>query len=138
MEGITMFKDFVFKKYQQYQDELWKERGVKATISMFADHVGENQGDISHWINGTRTPKGRILDRLAKKWGPEVYTAAGAVEPAPTDPLLRKVLRLMANLPPDVQEEIAQLAEEKAREARENKASHSSGGSGKNFSMQTP
>lgn len=131
---MTTFRDFIFGKYQAFEQSLWEKSRERATVTKFSRYIDENQGDVSHWLNGTREPKGRVIDRLAKKWGPEVYEVLGKVEPMPKSPLLRKVLSLMDNMSPEGQEEVARMVEEKAAEERN--SSNQSDNQRTNFSLQ--
>lgn len=109
------FKNFINQKFIEFE----RAAGERKTVTNFAEYLDENQGNVSHWLNGTRVPQKKVLDRLAKILGPEVYAAAGYIEPMPENPLLRHLLRLVDGLPKMDQEYIVQLAEQKAAEKKE-------------------
>lgn len=110
-----MFKDFINRKFIEWM----AESGERRTVTQFADYLDVNQGDLSHWLKGNRTPSGESLDKVAAKLGREAYQIAGKPEPMPDSSLLKRALRAMMQLPPEIQEQIADLAEEKAKEARD-------------------
>jgi transcriptional regulator with XRE-family HTH domain len=129
------FKDYINREYINWMSR----QGERKTISEFAKYLDVNQGDLSHWLNGTRAPKGGTLAKVARALGPDAYQAAGQPEPMPDSPILRRTLRNMSKLPPAMQEQIADAVEKRAMEIIEQKkAQGTNQNQGMiNFSLQT-
>ena len=113
-----MFKNYINQKFLDFE----RRSGSRKTVTEFATDIGENQGNVSHWLNGTRTPQGTVLARLQKTWGDEVYAAALPIEIMPDEPVLRRAVEAMKKLPPQLREQIAEAAERYAQEAEREQA----------------
>ncbi len=107
-----------FKKFMQNRFIAWEvARGEKGTVTDFATAIDVYQGDVSHWMKGTRVPGIKVLQKIAaSKWiGPEVWEAAGFGYLV-KDPVLLRTLAALESLPRPLQESFAEEAEHRAEE----------------------
>lgn len=76
------FPQLLESKYLEWR----QSEGVKKNETEFAQWLGFQKSTLSTWWRGKSTPNDeRILRKLAKKLGPEVYDSLGLARP---DPLL--------------------------------------------------
>lgn len=127
MDQKLVFRDFFTRKYLEYEARL----GRRVTITEFADALslraesGEVigqifQGDVSHWLKGTRLPGPKLLKILAQSpiIGPECWRMAGyEFEVDDLSPMEAAVLENLQRLPPAMQAEAAQMIENMAKKA---------------------
>lgn len=120
-----IWKDFINRKFLEYQ----MSQGRRVTVSEFADAVSLPpavndrglkiyQGDVSHWLKGTRIPGVKYLKALAKSplVGPGVWEAAGfEFDVSDLDPVELQVIEAMRELPESMRNEFARQVEDTAR-----------------------
>lgn len=112
------FKAFINSKFIEWEHA----QGERGTVSGFAAAISNSigsdvyQGDVSHWMKGSRIPGIKALRNLSKSplIGPEVWEAAGYGYIV-NDPLLLRTLASLESLPRPIQERFAEAAERAAR-----------------------
>jgi hypothetical protein len=113
MDTGEKFAKFINARFIAWENGL----GSRGTVSNFAKAVDAYQGDVSHWLKGTRVPGFKVLLKLSQNpiVGPEVWEAAGYGYMV-KDPLQIRTLAALETLPRPLQEWFADQAERKARE----------------------
>lgn len=77
---------------KQFLEWQLKEGGRK-TVHEFAAFLGVSQPTVSTWLNGTREPTGKNVDKIAEKLDHEVYEILGLRTPKIyNDPQLAQLL----------------------------------------------
>lgn len=92
------------QKYLEWQGQ----RGKRATLAQFADHLGISAPLLSHYLNGLRKPTADNVRKLAQRLGPEVYDILGLQDP---DPKLRFIARNWGRLTSEQQQQLLAAAE---------------------------
>lgn len=128
MDQKKIFREFINARFLAFQNA----KGERATVTEFADALSVRaesgevinqvfQGDVSHWLHGTRIPGAAMLKILAKsKWvGPDVWKAAGYQFGPDLDPLEAQVLGFMRKMPPAMRQEFARMVESRAEAEQE-------------------
>ncbi len=103
MEALD-FPAWLEQKYLEWQGE----RGKRATLAQFADHLGISAPLLSHYLNGLRKPTADNVRKLAQRLGPEVYEILGLQDP---DPKLRFIARNWGRLTSEQQQQLLAAAE---------------------------
>ena len=67
------FKEFIEKKYVQWQGE----QGKRKTVGDFAAYLGISQPLLSMWMNGSKKPGAQNIKILYDLYGEEVSEALG-------------------------------------------------------------
>jgi transcriptional regulator with XRE-family HTH domain len=101
MSKISDWMNDAFLKWQT-------SHGRRKTISEFANHVGVSQPLMSNYLNGTRTPSGENVDKIADVLGDEIYRI---LELQPPDPNLQIIKRIWETLSESQQEQLRNQAE---------------------------
>ncbi|MBX3045704.1 MAG: helix-turn-helix transcriptional regulator [Anaerolineales bacterium] len=122
MEALA-FPAWLEQKYLEWQGQ----RGKRATLAQFAEHLGISAPLLSHYLNGLRKPTAENVGKLAQRLGPEIYEILGLQDP---DPKLRFIARNWGRLTSEQQQQLLASAETmlkaghekpKARRARQSK-----------------
>lgn len=90
------FGEWLKLKRIERMSELMRSTGKPVVINQNdqAEWIGVPNTSYNQWENDLRLPRGVNVDLLAEKLGPEVYERLGVPERIPTDPLLRRWIRL--------------------------------------------
>ena len=83
-----------FSQWFENQFLGWQmEAGGRKTVHEFATYLGVSQSTVSTWLNGTREPTGKNIDRIAERLNFEVYEILGLRTPdIYNDPQFKKLL----------------------------------------------
>jgi hypothetical protein len=110
------FHRFINEKYLAWEHNMVGGRG---SVSGFAEAIGAHQGDVSHWLRGSRMPGEKVAKKIAASplIGSQVLTILGYGYRV-DDPLLIRTLENLETLPLPVQERFAEMAEQMAEKAR--------------------
>jgi hypothetical protein len=128
MDQREVFKRFMNERFLAFQND----KGERATVTQFADAISKKaesgeviyrfyQGDVSHWLKGTRLPGSGMLKILAQSplVGPGVWKAAGFELNQPElDPLEEALINNLRRMPPTVRQEFAKRIAKQAEDAR--------------------
>jgi len=71
------FKDWLMDKFVEWE----RTQKRRQSFSAFARYLDVKQASLSQWLNGSYTPTGENLVKVADKLGTEVYRVVGL--PAP-------------------------------------------------------
>lgn len=77
-----------------------RERGIRATQRELAEFLGIDAPILNQYLNGKRSPTGENLEKIASKFGPEIYILLGLIPPE-----LQSLLELYVKLTPDHRQE---------------------------------
>lgn len=95
MKNKSEFANWLEKQFINWM----RERGEVTTQREFAEYLGLDQVQLSHYINERRKkPDKKSLIKLADKLGPEVYDVLGLARP---DPQLKRLTSVWHLLSPD-------------------------------------
>lgn len=132
MDNLEKFKQYVHSRYIAWE----ASRGQRGDVSTFAREIGAYQGDVSHWLNGTRLPGVKVLKKITENSprirvqkivagqlteieepiiGPDAWVAAGYGYLV-NDPELIRTLIALEQLPRSMQQSFAAEAEKRATE----------------------
>jgi transcriptional regulator with XRE-family HTH domain len=75
---MSTFSDYLEAKLLEWQNQQGKHK----TLKEFAEYLEVGRPLLSMWLNGTRVPGPRYINRLAQKLGQDVYEILGT-KPAP-------------------------------------------------------
>jgi transcriptional regulator with XRE-family HTH domain len=93
--------------------EWMRERGEVVSQREFAEYLGLDQVQLSHYLNARRkNPDPDAVAKMADKLGPEVYDILGLARP---DPQLQELTSIWHKLDKDVKDQILQIAEKRER-----------------------
>jgi transcriptional regulator with XRE-family HTH domain len=103
----------------------WQQsQGGRRTLTAFAEHIGVRQSVLSNWMTAKRVPRGKSIDLLATRLGPEIYNLMGRVRP---DPLYHRLVKILDEVQPEDREELVKMVEQfaatrrhKARDSNKN------------------
>ena len=106
---VNMKNKSEFANWLEVQFINWmRERGEVTTQREFAEYLGLDQVQLSHYINERRKkPDKKSLIKLADKLGPEVYDVLGLARP---DPQLKRLTSVWHLLSQDQIERILAIA----------------------------
>lgn len=121
MEALD-FPAWLEQKYLGWQGE----RGKRATLAQFADHLGISAPLLSHYLNGLRKPTAENARKLAQRLGPEVYEILGLQDP---DPKLRFIARNWGRLTSEQQQQLLAAAEKMLKVGHERAKARQTGSS---------
>ncbi len=93
---------------QKYLEWVAQE-GRRRSLTEFAAYLNVPQPQLSHYMNGTRIPRGENLDRIAAVLGEDVYEVA---QVRSYDKGLRKIIEVWNQLSPEEQNELIKRAAE--------------------------
>lgn len=96
--------EFLTKHFLDWQ----AKEGERKTLEEFSNFLGVNRSLLSYWMNGSRVPKNKNIDKLAVKLGNEIYDVLDLPRP---NPYLQVVNRLWEFLPEDLQKQFSEEAE---------------------------
>ncbi|MGI6730456.1 MAG: helix-turn-helix domain-containing protein [Anaerovoracaceae bacterium] len=87
-----------FASWLELQFINWmRERGEVTTQREFAEYLGLDQVQLSHYINERRKkPDKASLEKIAAKLGPEIYDVLGLARPDPQLKQLTAVWHLLS------------------------------------------
>lgn len=103
------FQNWFMDKYLDWQ----KSEGERKTITDFAKFLDIPRPILSHYMNGRNSPSGENVEKIAEKFGPEVYDVLGLARPL--DPQLQELQRAYDAVPPEKREELLRVVEEYLR-----------------------
>ena len=87
-----------------------KERGEIVSQREFADFLGIDPMNLSHYLNAKRkVPDQESIKKIAEKLGPEIYDVLGLARP---DPQLQELTSIWHKLDQDVKNKILRIAED--------------------------
>lgn len=98
------FAIWLEKTYLKWQNE----KGKRASLLEFAQHIGYSRPLISMWLSGQRLPAEDGIERLAELFGPEIYDVLQLPRP---NPYLQKINQMWERIPPDKQQILVEEAE---------------------------
>lgn len=106
---VNMKNKSEFANWLEVQFINWmRERGEVTTQREFAEYLGLDQVQLSHYINERRKkPDKKSLIKLADKLGPEVYDVLGLARP---DADLKQVTAVWHKLDEETKQEILEIA----------------------------
>lgn len=96
-KAFATWLEMTFLKWQA-------EKGKRASLQEFADHIGYSRPLISMWLAGKRLPGEDGIERLAELFGPEVYDIIQLPRP---DPYLQSINSRWSRIPVDKQQQLA-------------------------------
>ena len=85
--------------------------GKRKTLTQFADYLGISQSLLSHYMNGTHSPSGENVEKIALRLGDEIYAILGLPTP---DLQLRTINRLWGQIPPEQRQKLIDQAQDYA------------------------
>lgn len=97
--------EYLTQKFLDWQ----AAEGERKTLEDFADFLDVNRSLLSYWMNGSRIPSEKNVDKIAVKFGNDIYEILDLPRP---NPYLQKVNRLWEFIPEEVQRRLAEQAEE--------------------------
>ena len=125
----------------------WQIDEGRKSLTSFAQYLGIPQAVISHYMSGRYKPSGDNVNKIAAKLGPEIYDLLGLQRPDPLleemrqtydqvsevrrrklvstfsalakDPRLEEANRILAELPPDKQQEMLALLQKMIKQQQE-------------------
>lgn len=83
---MTTITDWLNQKFLEWQ----ASQGRRKTISELAEYLDIQQPVLSHYLNGKHTPRGENVDKIALRFGNEIYAILGLMPP---DPLYRQIVK---------------------------------------------
>lgn len=102
--------------YMKSEFSIWLEKcfldwqnasGERKTIKEFAEYLDNIEpSSLSYYMSGTKEPRGKNVDKIAKILGGEVYTLLGLVNP---DPVLKFINSRWEKLNPETQQQIREI-----------------------------
>ena len=96
--------NWLMEKYLDWQ----RDAGELKTAAEFAAYIGVSQPTISMWLSGKREPHGKNVDKLAAKFGPEIYDILGLARP---DPDLQPLLSAYDDMDPEARQSLLRILE---------------------------
>ena len=91
--------DWMNKKFLEWQTI----KGLRKTMTQFAEYLDIHPSVLSHYLNGTRTPSGENIEKISLRLGDEIYAILGLPIP---DIQLRLINRLWDNIPPEQRQQL--------------------------------
>lgn len=102
---MAAFPDWITRKFLDWQ----AQQGKRKTVDDFAAYIGVSRPLLNQWMNGNIPRPGREnINRLAEIFGFEIYDVLELPRP---NPLLHKISKIWERIPPDKQQQLAELAE---------------------------
>ena len=123
MSENNSFGNFLLQKYHYWAGKRLGQGGGLPSQAEFAKWLDVPPTSLSQWINDIRPPTGENLDKLADKFGIEVYIRLGVAPRMPKDKRLYLINKIWKKLPDNLQAEwyeIARNAEDKDKEGDRN------------------
>lgn len=98
-----------FANWLEVQFINWmRERGQVTTQREFAEYLGLDQVQLSHYINERRKKPDKVsLEKIASKLGPEIYDVLGLARP---DPQLKQLTAVWHKLSEETKKIILDIA----------------------------
>lgn len=110
------FGNFLVRMHVEYMGRT----GKRLSQNEYARTVvGVSPATFSQWATDSRLPTGENIEILAKVYGEEIYDRLGLDRPMPKNPILREIIKELADASDTEQQEVLEIVQ-RMRQPEEN------------------